>query len=978
MTLDIVAHDKHHKPVLNLRSNDMTITDENAPVTLKDFHLVKGKPSQDELVTLVFDRFRGSNAKETQNIAKKIMRMVPAEGFSFAIFDFAGRLRLIQGFTSNRATLESAIFTETNSRPERMESTFTQEVNVVTDKAEPARIKAAAEAQKNLLSIIHNGTDLSGAHVDITERAQYKVLLSALQESQKAMQEQHGRPALAGLLGLVRAQQKIGGRKSIVYFTQNMRLDAAGKDMVRSITGAATQAGVTFYIVDMDALNAGAEYQLQTAMMNGSGQPFNTASIPVAGSGGQAATTPMQQPSGSSGFGGGLADSTSFMMRSDEYAMFSNAIKNPLAELATATGGEYIDAQNSLSRPLHTMLTDFTTYYEASYIPPIKDYDGSFRTIAIKPNYKGLDVRSKTGYFAVAPGAEAGTRPFEVPLLKDLTETPLPSEFQFNSSILRFGDVGGVDANTVAVNVPLSQLEVQKDTRTNLFLAHASIVAQIRDKAGVLVEHFGDDQVRRGGLETLSRDPLESISLQRNFIAGPGKYSLEVAVQDRLSGKSSARRIDFEIPDVAAGAPSFSDIALVRRMEAIHENDDDTLEPLRYQRGSVIANVSGQLPADAKGVSLYFILHPSSAGTGAATLQMQVVHNGTPGRRMPLPLTIKPGTEAVRYLASFGSGALSPGAYEVRAYLDQGGKTVSQSIHFNVEGKPGGASPDGKEITETTLAAGPAFVPSSADAKEPGELTITVPKDPMPPLGAQEAHQLLEDAGDRALKYNDSLPNFMCVEVTNRSVDPSGEGRWKLQDNFVELMRYHDKQESRTTLEVNGQRSTTSHAAMAGSLSEGEFGGVLRSVFSPTADTHFQWRETNELNGGLVQVFDYKVERAHSMFGVVGSDNRELITGFHGQVFIDSSTHSVRRITVIADDLPATFSTHYSSLSVDYDYVAIDKHDYLLPIGAEMRLIKGRHYNTLNTIEFRSYRRYGSQSRILGFTPVDEAKPPKK
>jgi hypothetical protein len=146
---------------------------------------------------------------------------------------------------------------------------------------------------------------------------------------------------------------------------------------------------------------------------------------------------------------------------------------------------------------------------------------------------------------------------------------------------------------------------------------------------------------------------------------------------------------------------------------------------------------------------------------------------------------------------------------------------------------------------------------------------------------------------------------------------------------------------------------------------------VLKSVFASASKAIFQWKETDELNGGPVQVFNYTVDGTHSKFGVVGTDGREVIAGFHGQVFIDSSTRSVRRLTLVAD-LPKNFTIKASSIGVDYDYVAINQHDYLLPVSAEMRLIKGRHAAALNTIEFRNYKRFGSNLRVLGFTPIDQ------
>jgi hypothetical protein len=118
-----------------------------------------------------------------------------------------------------------------------------------------------------------------------------------------------------------------------------------------------------------------------------------------------------------------------------------------------------------------------------------------------------------------------------------------------------------------------------------------------------------------------------------------------------------------------------------------------------------------------------------------------------------------------------------------------------------------------------------------------------------------------------------------------------------------------------------------------------------------------------------VQVFDYHVEQKNSEFSVVGMNNLQVMVGFHGQVYIDSAAHNVRRITLIADDMPKNFPTHYTSVAVDYDYVSINDHDYLMPITAQLRLKQGRHEAVMNNIEFRNYRRFGSSMRIVPNAP---------
>ena len=112
----------------------------------------------------------------------------------------------------------------------------------------------------------------------------------------------------------------------------------------------------------------------------------------------------------------------------------------------------------------------------------------------------------------------------------------------------------------------------------------------------------------------------------------------------------------------------------------------------------------------------------------------------------------------------------------------------------------------------------------------------------------------------------------MCVEVTNRSVDTSGTGNWKHRDTIAELLRYRDKSETHTMLEINGaapaRRIATHLLKQKGStLSGGEMGGVLKAVFAPSAKADFHWKETDAFGSGTVQVFDYqRRERATQCF----------------------------------------------------------------------------------------------------------------
>jgi hypothetical protein len=73
----------------------------------------------------------------------------------------------------------------------------------------------------------------------------------------------------------------------------------------------------------------------------------------------------------------------------------------------------------------------------------------------------------------------------------------------------------------------------------------------------------------------------------------------------------------------------------------------------------------------------------------------------------------------------------------------------------------------------------------------------------------------------------------------------------------------------------------------------------------------------------------------------------------------------VRRITKEADNVPPKFPIRAALVSVDYDFVVLNDHDYMLPISAQVILKKGGKELDRNEIEFRNFRRFGSNMRIL-------------
>jgi VWFA-related protein len=970
VSVDLVVHDKKHKLVTDLQAGDIAVADDGAPVKVTGFRLISEGMGSGNLVVLVFNSMEGPSAKRSEQIAERVLDGLGQKGFSYAVLDVSGRLRLMQRFTSNRNELLQAVKTATSGQDRQ-------------------KTEATKVAEEELIAVAHTGINPAGHHATAAERGQAQLLLAALEGSQKIAQNQHTRPSLAGLLALSQSMERATERKAIIYFAQGPPLDSSAKAMVQTISGAASKAAVSIYTFDMNAYGGGTRYQEDNAMLNGPA-PFNPAPIPVGGGNGYTATVIPQQEQLPSGIQGTPSAQGPVWGQSQDIQMMTDftrqkvdnpfAPKSPLADLATGTGGGYIDPEDNLKKILAQMHQDLTTYYQLTYAAPVQDYDGKYRAISVRPLRAGLSIRHKEGYFSVPQGDEGVIQPFEAPLLKMLEEPQLPAELKFNAGVLQLGELPDGNANSLVMEAPLGTLEIRQDARTNLYVARVSMMAQIRDKNGAIVEHFSEDIVRHGSLEELEKAKQGAVAMQRHFYAEPGKYVLETAILDRNSGQKSAERKNFTISAAAQTGPALSDMILVRQMDKVDESGDLT-EPLRYEDGKVTPNLSGQLSADDKTVSVFFILHPDANSASPPKLEMTVERPGHEGKRVAMPLKVTSNGGAEQYLATFKTTALRPGTYEVKAILTQGDKAVERAAVFNIggpqllaeaAGAPGighGGGPAATDLSVNVTA-------GSDDALPMGLLAIAVPAHPVPAPSQAEIDSLIAEARQRAVGYADSLPNFICLQLTNRSKDPSGGTRWQHLDTIAETLTYKDKSEERKIVAVDGKPSNGEREGMKiGVFSTGELGGDLRAVFADSAQAQFTWKETDTLGDGKVQVFSYRVAKANSMFHVTASNNDDIAVGYHGEVYIDSATRSVRRLTVVADDIPAKFPTHSTSITVDYDYVLINAHDFLMPVSAAVSLRQGRSEALLNTMEFRNYRKFGSESRILAVPAEGDAAP---
>jgi hypothetical protein len=231
--------------------------------------------------------------------------------------------------------------------------------------------------------------------------------------------------------------------------------------------------------------------------------------------------------------------------------------------------------------------------------------------------------------------------------------------------------------------------------------------------------------------------------------------------------------------------------------------------------------------------------------------------------------------------------------------------------------------------------------------------------------GAQVDDQLINDARDAAASFTSSLPNFVVEQATTRYQGAGFPAAWRAMDVVTADVASVDGNETYKNIKING-RPTSGPVEDTGSWSTGEFATTLQDVLSFSTSAVFKRRGEDQIAGRPAVVYDLTVQQPNSHWTLVSLDRRNQYSpAYKGSIWIDKETRRVLRIEQQTLTMPRDFSYDKAEAIVEYGFVNIDGKRYLLPVrGENMACMTGTRNCSRNVIEFRNYRKFGSESNI--------------
>ena len=249
---------------------------------------------------------------------------------------------------------------------------------------------------------------------------------------------------------------------------------------------------------------------------------------------------------------------------------------------------------------------------------------------------------------------------------------------------------------------------------------------------------------------------------------------------------------------------------------------------------------------------------------------------------------------------------------------------------------------------------------------------------PIPPPSSEEQAAIISEVREYALNYSKNLPDFICTQVTRRyaAATPGGkynrrgesDPSWQLQDTLTIRLSYFEQKEDYKLIMVNNTVTQQDYTKLDGAVSTGEFGSMLREIFEPATEARFDWDHWATLRGRRALAFAFHVSQERSQWLLDYERQQHIRPAYSGLVYVDRDTRQVLRVTMAAENIPASFPIQQAETVLDYDYQTLSGRQFLLPLKADNRLKTSDVLSRLDE-EFRLYRKFSTESEIKYDTP---------
>jgi VWFA-related protein len=695
--VDVVVRNRQGRPVLDLKSEDFEVLEDNVRQDVGSFTLVQrggglgidvrlrqppgettavvsgtgstsgeaaGAESVPGVMALVFDSLSPQSLTMCQRATRDYVKMSGGADDRIGVFVTDPYVRVLQGYTREPALIRSAL--------QRLMASGTEMQSARADRLEQLRARRAEMDVSGLDMVANTAARTGGLGQSSTAIGQAKVDRQLLQGEMRTLQafesidrDHRGYGTTDSLMAVLESMAFMPGRKSVVFFSEGLPASPAMQSDLQSVIESANRANITVYAVDASGLR----------ILSGTSETRKEI---------QAAGDERLRQVVADAFESGNGPLMKVLERTEDLMRFDN--QGGLARLAEDTGGFLVRDTNNIADGFKRIDEDVRFHYLLTYSPQKDVLDGKFRTISVKVKRPDTTVYARKGYRAVRTSGTAPLFSYEAPALVMLDGDTLPNAFPSRVGAFMFPEKDRPGLTPIVVRVMTDALRFDVDAKRATYNAQAAVVVRIRDANGQVVQKLSQQYVLSGAAAELAAARTGEILFYREADLPAGAYQVESLVYDAIAEKGSGRMSTVVVPGEQSMPLRMSSLVLVSRSEKTPAKTSAAGEktpPFYYGDVLLYPNLGEPLRREDR-LSFYFVVYPVP-GRCACEMRVALLRNGQSLGETTRALQ-PTGDTRLPHLAQLPIENLTPGTYELRVTVTDTVDQQSRSTFFTVGG----------------------------------------------------------------------------------------------------------------------------------------------------------------------------------------------------------------------------------------------------------------------------------------------------
>ncbi|MEO5819098.1 MAG: VWA domain-containing protein, partial [Vicinamibacteraceae bacterium] len=620
------------------------------------------------VLALVFHRLSAEGRALAQRAARSYLDTAAQPGDYAGVFVIDTRLDTLQTFTTDAGKLSAAI--ERAARTQAADTARHQPMSTLFGDSSPdVSPTASAESvgrplrEPGFVPRMQAPSASSANPREDTQGMAQRLGEHMERAYEEMMRDRNGNVESAALTALVTAMGALPGRKSVVLFSEGVAVPDTLQTKFRAVVDTANRGNVTIYAIDAKGLRLHSE-QAATARglaeLRGVGDDDQRPDMVAERDRRSSRTADLERGA--------------FLLNKDPAAN--------LGTLAKDTGGFLINNTNDLASAFQRIDADRRFHYLLTYTPLDTSMNGAFRRISVKVKRRGADVRARSGYVALPMLGTVPVLRFESNALSALAATPRPTQIPLRASAYQFPEADGTTRVALYVKAPGSGVAYFVDDNQTAWQTHFTILARIVDDKGETVRKGSQPYRLTGPAKDVHVARQGDLLFYRQPTVDPGRYTIDYALYDELSGQAGTGALSLEVPAREASALAVSDLILVDHAEAVPADQKDPRNPLYLGTTLIYPNLGTPIVRSKRGSLVFF--YTARAAKRPLTGRVELVQGGQVLATRALAVPHADDTGLVQHANELPLDDVGAGGYELRVSLSNGKDTVTRSTPLSI------------------------------------------------------------------------------------------------------------------------------------------------------------------------------------------------------------------------------------------------------------------------------------------------------